>query len=1076
MNTLHETIFQVTSKASSTSSKNGLQIYFSNNTHALVEKLKRQLYSPNNIFTRKLLIPPCDSVKNHIEKSFCQEADLGVFMGVRSLNLNLAMGEVLKIFPKPHFFGSQSEIAFFLEGEIRKIIQNKLHPIYQYIEHLPNKDEGIATLSDKLAGLFLRYGLYFGQSYENWKSVSSWQQELYIKAQKLFSFPIDTFKAMSCKSDKTPNYELHIFGLPHIPPIFLNALNQIASTNGVDVHLYLLSYSAFFWGDLLSSKQHYALKKGEKEKGVSESELDQLEDYYEAQNPLFSNLCRYGQPFFSDLLEMELPIQEYYIEGGANTVLEKLQNDFYHLSAPPQEKEEIELDNSLLFFRAPNKMREIENLHSSLLQLIEIHGTNTDDIVVLAPSIDEYAPFIESVFGCEDSPVGFTIESLQNQMKFEVYKLMDHLLKMVKGRWEREDIIQLLDFQIVRQNLSIRDQDFSLIKEWFDKTGFIWGYNSEHRSQFIQNSFSQKGTLDSSFSQLVLALAMDNPHINCEFSIAPLIEKLILFFNQLFIDTQEIATSRLNLKQWHIKCVSFFSKYSQPTLSSPIDERNQFDTFTKKLKSLFKLHNQLEENLYSFCSILPNVKRLYMANRGVIRSFGKCNIRFTSIQVGEAYFADIVALIGMDQSKFPRIDEPCSFDQLHIKELQTDYVPSSIHMDRYFFLEAICNAQTTLIISSLLFDSEGNKEEFATPVTELIHHLNRLYTFPSSQLIKHVNELKFNFNELQSCYLKSPFDWANQYYFGNNNVKPALHLQNIQSQSDSIITLDIQSLVKLARNPIQYVCNELLKVFHNRIERDELWLKEFVLSNLDRGVLRFSTLNKPINEVIAQIEKEQHPFSSQLFSKVAKLHLQEDLTAIEDSFVKFGIKIEDLFSVTLSGFTTDHPPLIVKLNDQVSVHIKGTIHHLFEGGLVVPRASSFEEYTKIWPQFLVLQALDLPQLKEKGVYFMRDGKSRTSYNGDSSEALKELIIYALSLNKRISLFLPTLAESILNEDEKKFKKLVTEIFADQTQIGVDPYFRWLFHNSNEVFAALNFKEFSQEMAQSFSHFKSWALG
>ena len=78
VNTLHETIFQVTSKASSTSSKNGLQIYFSNNPHALVEKLKRQLYSPNNIFTRKLLIPPCDSVKNHIEKSFCQEADLGV--------------------------------------------------------------------------------------------------------------------------------------------------------------------------------------------------------------------------------------------------------------------------------------------------------------------------------------------------------------------------------------------------------------------------------------------------------------------------------------------------------------------------------------------------------------------------------------------------------------------------------------------------------------------------------------------------------------------------------------------------------------------------------------------------------------------------------------------------------------------------------------------------------------------------------------------------------------------------------------------------------------------------------------
>ena len=97
-----------------------MQVYFSNNSHALVEKLKWQLYAPSNIFTRKLLIPPCDSVKKHIEKAFCQDSDLGVFMGVRSLNLNLAMAELIKIFPKRHFFGSQSDIAFFLEGEDRK--------------------------------------------------------------------------------------------------------------------------------------------------------------------------------------------------------------------------------------------------------------------------------------------------------------------------------------------------------------------------------------------------------------------------------------------------------------------------------------------------------------------------------------------------------------------------------------------------------------------------------------------------------------------------------------------------------------------------------------------------------------------------------------------------------------------------------------------------------------------------------------------------------------------------------------------------------------------------------------------
>jgi len=67
-------------------------------------------------------------------------------------------------------------------------------------------------------------------------------------------------------------------------------------------------------------------------------------------------------------------------------------------SAPPIALEAA--DGSIAVHACHGPMREVEVLHDQLLDLFERHAdVEPRDVVVMSPAIDDYAPYVDAVFG-----------------------------------------------------------------------------------------------------------------------------------------------------------------------------------------------------------------------------------------------------------------------------------------------------------------------------------------------------------------------------------------------------------------------------------------------------------------------------------------------------------------------------------------------------------------------------------------------------------------------------------------------------------------------------------------------------
>ena len=96
------------------------------------------------------------------------------------------------------------------------------------------------------------------------------------------------------------------------------------------------------------------------------------------------------------------PARTSGVRGGAsNTLLGRLQHDLRANRAPEPTLADDPADDSVLFHSCFGATRQVEVLRDALLHLLARPGTNLseDDIVVLCPALDRFAPLIEAAFG-----------------------------------------------------------------------------------------------------------------------------------------------------------------------------------------------------------------------------------------------------------------------------------------------------------------------------------------------------------------------------------------------------------------------------------------------------------------------------------------------------------------------------------------------------------------------------------------------------------------------------------------------------------------------------------------------------
>ncbi|MGR9100911.1 MAG: exodeoxyribonuclease V subunit gamma, partial [Gammaproteobacteria bacterium] len=298
----------------------------------------------------------------------------------------------------------RERLLWRIEGLLRRLDGAEFAPLRDY---LTGESSGLKRfqLARQLAQLFDQYQIMrpemlaawqrgeaaAGHPAENWQ-MSLWRMitgclgeshrgSLWLEAiGRLDSSPEGGF------ADELPE-RLLIFGLNTLPPLFLRFLHSLA--RHMQVHLFLLNPCRTYWADLESKRQR--ARRNPAQEGNPE-------DVYEIGHPLLAVLGQQGREFQEMLLEGEsFEVESFEDEYGPDlTNLQQLQSDILNNR---MEAKKLAIDGTLSVHACHSRMREVEVVKDQLLDILEQEpNLSLRDMVVMAPDIQVYAPFISAVF------------------------------------------------------------------------------------------------------------------------------------------------------------------------------------------------------------------------------------------------------------------------------------------------------------------------------------------------------------------------------------------------------------------------------------------------------------------------------------------------------------------------------------------------------------------------------------------------------------------------------------------------------------------------------------------------------
>src|SRR5439155_19273311 len=111
----------------------------------------------------------------------------------------------------------------------------------------------------------------------------------------------------------------------------------------------------------------------------------------------FASFWMTKDPYYSQCLTNEV---ESNNDVAHPTLLDVLKAETFLLGGPREKKIPIAAsDRSVQFYKAPTLMREVDILYRSIQDYLKEASTSAPgSIVVLAPDIERYLPYLESLF------------------------------------------------------------------------------------------------------------------------------------------------------------------------------------------------------------------------------------------------------------------------------------------------------------------------------------------------------------------------------------------------------------------------------------------------------------------------------------------------------------------------------------------------------------------------------------------------------------------------------------------------------------------------------------------------------
>jgi len=641
--------------------------------------------------------------------------------------------------------------------------------------------------------------------------------------------------------------KLSIFGLSSMAKMQLDTFRALARI--IDVDVYFLNPCQHYWGDIVAPKDK--AKRSVRALLNTEQTLSD-EDYLTVGNPLLGSLGKQGREYLELLLETDdISTHELFVDITNDSILGTVKTDILNLEyggsfdALPAQRP-LPDGNSIQIHAAHSRMREVEILYDQLLAIFDRQPDIVPkNVIVMAPDISAYAPFINAVFK-DKIHFGIADRTLIQQST-----LIASFLKIVAlpgSRLTSVEVMDLLEVPAIARRFELDEEALNRISSWIHEAGIRWEVNGDAKADRWQLPPENLNTWQFGLDRMLLGYAMDADEglfaeqlaFPVDTADSELLGSLCHIID-LLTQTREALSHPHRAENWRVLLNNILYKFFLPADAEAIEvtqlqsvlDRIERDTKTSEFEDAFS--NQLMRYWLE--------QQLSLAHQ--IPGFITGGITFATLIPMRSIPFDVVCLLGMNDADFPREERPLSFDLMHIdgarkgdRSKRTD--------DRYLFLEALLSAQRTFYISYAGKGARDNSERPpSTVVGELLDYITGIY--PDFSVVEHplqpfsrhyydgtlLSYQKIWFNALQQPPVVEPF------IAGELTVKEELKAESMEQ------------LASFYRHPAQYYFHNCLGVFFGQ---DNIELKEsesFVLDALEKYELTDLALKAMLDDVDA---------------------------------------------------------------------------------------------------------------------------------------------------------------------------------------------------------------------------------
>ena len=259
-----------------------------------------------------------------------------------------------------------------------------------------------------------------------------------------------------------------VFGAPLFPPAYLDVLVALSAHVGVTVY-------AAVPGD------GQALD----ECGAGDASHPLLRDLGHATRDYGRVLVTAGRPPVESLDTVAASAPR----PPAATALAALQHalDGDHPAALAPEAARLAGDGSLRVVDAHSPVREVEILRDHLLDAFDTLGDlRPEEVGVLVPDLDTYAPLVDAIFGDDGVGVRLPVHVADHPESPEarVLDAFTRMLALGSGRATASEVLGLLDVPVVRRAADIREAELALLHTWIGEARVHWGRDGDHKHAF----------------------------------------------------------------------------------------------------------------------------------------------------------------------------------------------------------------------------------------------------------------------------------------------------------------------------------------------------------------------------------------------------------------------------------------------------------------------------------------------------------------------------------------------------------------------------------------------------------------